>query len=130
MSKVKSDLLYTDTHEWVSVENDIATFGIDDFSQAQTGEIVYVDLPQVGASFSMGDEICVVESVKSASDVYTPISGEVVEKNTKLEERPILINEDCYHNGWLVKIKIKDKKELESLLSAKAYKEKLNNLAS
>lgn len=115
------NLKYTKEHEWVRVEGETAVIGITDYAQEQLGDIVYVELPKEGEEISQGEPFGVVESVKAVSDLYGGLSGEVVEVNDLLSESPETLNEDCYEEGWLVKIKIKDKKELENLLDHKAY---------
>lgn len=113
---------YTDEHEWIDVEGDTATVGITDYAQEQLGDIVFVELPDVGAMLDMGKDAAVVESVKAASDVYAPITGEVVEANAALEEDPALVNTSPEEEGWFFKLTIGDKEELEGLMDAKAYK--------
>jgi glycine cleavage system H protein len=120
---VPQDLFYAKTHEWVSLADGIATVGITDFAQSQLSDLTFVELPEVGAEFNAGDEIAVVESVKAAADVYSPISGEVVEVNTKLDESPELINEDAFGAGWLFKIKVADESDVDDLLDADSYEE-------
>jgi glycine cleavage system H protein len=100
------NLQYLKSHEWVKVEDDIATVGITDFAQDQLGDVVYVELPKVGKIVSSGETIAVVESVKTASDIYSPVSGEVLEVNSALENSPELINESAYENGWLFKVRL------------------------
>ena len=117
---VPNDLLYRESHEWVSA-GEIATVGVSDFAQQQLGDITFVELPEVGETFARNDEIAVIESVKAASDVYAPISGEVVEVNAALEDSPELINSDPFGEGWLFKIKISDESELSELLSSDKY---------
>jgi len=112
---------YTEDHEWVSVDGDVATFGITDHAQEQLGELVFVELPQVGSTLTKGGEAAVVESVKAASDVYAPISGEVVETNTSLDSDPTKVNEDPEGSGWLIKIKLSDSSELDGMLDSDAY---------
>ncbi len=114
-------LKYTDDHEWVSVEGDTATFGITNHAQEQLGELVYVELPAVGAQVTKGGDAAVVESVKAASDVFAPISGEVVAINDTLEAEPTKVNEDPEGSGWLAKIKISDASEMDSMMDADAY---------
>lgn len=115
------NLKYTKEHEWVRVEGETAVIGITDYAQEQLGDIVYVELPEEGEEIGQGEPFGVVESVKAVSDLYGGLSGEVFEVNDLLSESPETLNEDCYEEGWLVKIKIKDKKELENLLDHKAY---------
>ncbi len=122
MSEVRSDLLYRESHEWVRNEGDgTVTVGISDHAQDQLGDMVYVELPETGATFDQGDACAVVESVKAASDAYAPVSGEVVEVNEALEDEPELVNSDPYGDGWMFKIQVSDASELEGLLSAEAY---------
>ena len=120
MSKVIEGLRYADSHEWVKVEGDIATVGITDYAQHALGNIVYVDMPEVGDEVTAGEEFGAVESVKAASDLISPISGEVVEINEALEDNPELVNEDAFAN-WIMKVKVSDVAEIEGLLDAAAY---------
>ena len=113
---------FTDEHEWIDVEGEIATVGITDYAQEQLGDIVFVELPAEGANFAKGDDAAVVESVKAASDVYAPLSGEVVEANTALEDEPALVNSDPEEDGWFFKMRIADTSELEGLMDEGAYK--------
>lgn len=113
---------FTDEHEWIDVEGEIATVGITDYAQEQLGDIVFVELPAEGANFDKGDDAAVVESVKAASDVYAPISGEVVEANGALEDEPALVNSDPEEDGWFFKLRITDPSELEGLMTEAAYK--------
>ncbi|PZU60217.1 MAG: glycine cleavage system protein GcvH [Sphingobium sp.] len=113
---------FTDEHEWIDVAGDIATVGITDYAQEQLGDIVFVELPEEGAKFEKGDDAAVVESVKAASDVYAPISGEVVEANGALEDEPALVNSDPEEDGWFFKLRIADASELEGLMNEAAYK--------
>ncbi|TCS40433.1 glycine cleavage system protein GcvH [Reinekea marinisedimentorum] len=124
MSEVIEKLLYSESHEWVRREADgTVTVGLSDHAQKALGDVVYVELPEVGSEVNMQDEVALVESVKAASDVYTPISGEVLAINDVLADEPQIINESCYDNGWLFKLKPADEAELDSLLSAAAYAE-------
>lgn len=120
MSKVIEGLLYTDSHEWVKVEGEYAYIGITDFAQHQLGNIVYVDIPEVGDEIKQGDEFGAVESVKAASDLLSPVSGEIVEVNEKLTDEPELINQDAF-DSWMLKVKLSDASELKSLMDSKAY---------
>ncbi len=120
MSKILEDLRYADSHEWVKVEGDIATVGITDYAQHALGNIVYVDMPEVGDEVSQGEDFGAVESVKAASDLISPVSGEVVEINEALEDQPELVNEDAFAN-WIMKVKLSDASELDNLLDAAAY---------
>jgi glycine cleavage system H protein len=113
---------FTDEHEWIDVEGDIATVGITDYAQEQLGDIVFVELPEEGKTFDKGDDAAVVESVKAASDVYAPISGEVVEANGALEDEPALVNSDPEEDGWFFKLRVADASELEGLMNEAAYK--------
>ena len=120
MSKILDDLRYADSHEWVKLEGDIATVGITDYAQHALGNIVYVDMPEEGDEVTAGEEFGAVESVKAASDLISPVSGEVVEINSALEDSPELVNEDAYAN-WIMKVKVSDASEIDSLLDAAAY---------
>ncbi|MDF1847662.1 MAG: glycine cleavage system protein GcvH [Parvibaculaceae bacterium] len=117
MSTVK----FTEDHEWVLIEGDIATIGISNYAQEQLGDVVFVELPEVGREVAKGDEAAVVESVKAASEVYAPISGEIVETNDALDETPAKVNEDAEGAGWFVKMKLSDASELEELMDEAAY---------
>ncbi len=112
---------FTDEHEWIDVEGDSATVGITDYAQEQLGDIVFVELPDVGAMVDKGGDAAVVESVKAASDVYAPITGEIMEGNPALEEDPALVNTSPEEDGWFFKMTIGDKAELDGLMDAKAY---------
>ena len=112
---------FTEDHEWVDVEGEIATVGITEYAQEQLGDIVFVELPAEGATFDKGDDAAVVESVKAASDVYSPVSGEVVEANGALEDEPALVNSDAEEDGWFFKLRLTDASELDSLMNEAAY---------
>ncbi|MEM7424550.1 MAG: glycine cleavage system protein GcvH [Pseudomonadota bacterium] len=116
-----STLKFTEDHEWLSVEGDIATVGITNHAQEQLGDVVFVDLPDVGAQVSQGGDAAVVESVKAASDVYAPIDGEIVEVNSALEDEPGLVNSDAQGKGWFMKIRIADTGQLDALMDDAAY---------
>ena len=120
MAKVIEGLLYSESHEWVKVEGDIAVIGITDFAQHAMGDLSYVDMPEVDDELAQGEEFGAVESVKAASDLFSPVSGVVVEINEALEDAPELLNEDAFEN-WIIKVKISDEAELDSLLDAAAY---------
>lgn len=120
MSKVLNDRKYADSHEWVKMDGDIATIGISDYAQHALGNIVYVDMPEVGDEVNQGEDFGAVESVKAASDLISPVSGEVVEVNDELVDKPELINEDAFGN-WIMKVKVSDPSELDSLMDADAY---------
>ena len=117
-----SDVKFSEEHEWVLVEGDVATVGITDFAQNSLGDIVFVELPEVGSEVELGGETGVVESVKAASEVYAPVSGEITEVNEELEANPGLVNEDAEGNGWFFKIKLSKASELDDLMDAAAYK--------
>jgi glycine cleavage system H protein len=122
MSNIPADLRYASTHEWVRSEGGgVFTIGISDHAQQLLGDMVFVELPDVGAQVGTGDDIAVAESVKAASDVYAPISGEVLEVNADLEDAPELVNSDPYGDGWLFKIRAEDPQEVDSLFDAEAY---------
>jgi glycine cleavage system H protein len=122
MSATPSNLKYAASHEWARDEGDgTVTVGVSDHAQDSLGDVVYVELPEVGTSFSAGDEAGVVESVKAASDIYAPVSGEIIAINPELEDTPETINESPYDAGWFFKIKMSDPSELESLMDATAY---------
>ena len=122
MNKIPNELRYTQTHEWVRVEEDgSAVVGITDHAQSALGELVFVDLPDLLQVVHAGDEVCVIESVKAASDVYSPISGKIISVNEELEEAPNLVNSDPYGDGWLFKIHPMDTEEFSELLDADGY---------
>ena len=113
---------YTEDHEWIKVDGDIGTVGITPYAAGQLGDVVYVELPDVGAEFGKGDEAAVVESVKAASEVYAPVSGQVTDVNGALEDAPETVNASADDKGWFLKMKIADASELHSLMNATAYK--------
>ena len=115
-------LYFTKEHEWISVEGDTATVGITDFAQGQLGDIVFVEVPSAGTQVTQGGEAAVVESVKAASDVYAPVSGEVIEGNPALEDDPSLVNTAAESDGWFFKLRLSDPGQLEGLMDANAYK--------
>ncbi|MCB1461428.1 MAG: glycine cleavage system protein GcvH [Nitratireductor sp.] len=116
-----STIRYTEDHEWIAVDGDTATIGITDHAQEQLGDLVFVELPEIGRSLSKGEEAAVVESVKAASDVYAPVSGEVVAVNEELSGDPALVNRDAETGGWLMKVKLSDTGELDALMDRDAY---------
>lgn len=118
---VRSDYKYTSTHEWIKVEGDVATIGITDHAQAELGDVVYVDLPNVGRAVAAGDTVGSVESVKAVSDIYSPVSGEIVEVNDSLGSQSELVNTAPYDNGFMFKVRLSNTAELDGLLSAEAY---------
>ena len=118
-----SDRRYTKEHEWVRVQNDLGTVGITDYAQDQLGDIVYVDLPSPGTQVKQLEKLGEIESVKAVSDLYSPVSGEVVEVNQGVNDRPELVNQSPYDEGWLVRLRLADPAELDNLLTAKQYDE-------
>lgn len=117
------DLKYTKDHEWLKIDGDVATIGITDFAQGELGDIVYVEIETVGDELGHGEVFGTVEAVKTVSDLFMPVSGEVIAFNEALESEPELVNSDAYGEGWMIKLKIADTSELDSLLTAEAYKE-------
>lgn len=120
---VPENLKYTTDHEWVSVEGDIATVGVTDHAQEELTDVVFVELPEVGREVSKGDAIAVVESVKAASDIYSPVTGEVTEGNAEAEGEPALVNTDPHGAGWIFKVRMSDPSELDGMMDAAAYRE-------
>lgn len=116
-----AEVKYTEDHEYIRVDGDIAMVGISNYAQEQLGDVVFVELPEVGKAVSKGDEAAVVESVKAASEVYAPVSGEIAETNADLEANPGMVNEDAEGGAWFVKIKMSDKSELDAYMDADAY---------
>ncbi len=129
MSHLPTELKYATSHEWARLEDGVVTVGITDHAQEALGDVVYVELPEVGDKISAADEAGVVESVKAASDIFTPVTGEVIEINEALEDAPETINGDAYGDGWFFKIRITDESELESMLSADEYQEQIEGEA-
>ena len=121
MSNIPENLKYTEEHEWLALDGDTATLGITDFAQSSLGDIVFVELPDEGTTYDENASFGVVESIKSVSDLYTPISCEILEKNSEIEETPERINDDPY-SAWLIKVKISDSAALSKLMDATAYK--------
>ena len=121
MSKILEGLKYSESHEWVKVEGNIAVVGVSDFAQKEMGEITYVDMPDVDDEVEKGESFGALESVKAASDLYSPVSGTVVEKNDELEDAPEKVNEDAYE-AWIIKVEMSDPSELEGLMDAASYK--------
>ncbi len=119
------DLLYSDSHEWVRDEGGRATIGLTDYAQRELKDIVYVELPEIGSEFRKGESLGVVESVKTVADIFSPVSGKVVETNQTLKDSPQFVNEDPYGKGWIAKMEMEDKGELKTLLSSQAYQELL-----
>ena len=128
MNEVPSDLKFLDSHEWVKVDDNTVKVGISDHAQNELGEVVFVELPAIGDEFVSGDEAAVVESVKAASEVYTPLSGEVIEVNEALEENPEFVNTSPYEDGWFFKLKVSDENlgSIDSLMTAEEYSSMLD----
>jgi glycine cleavage system H protein len=120
---IPKDLRFTREDEWVRKEDDQWVIGVSDYAQQQLGDIVFVELPAVGTALTRGESFGVIESVKAVSDLYAPISGKVVAINEELEERPEVVNESCYHDGWLITIEGAESEELETLMDADAYQQ-------
>lgn len=120
--EIPNELRYSDDHEWVRVDDDTAVVGISAYAVDQLGDIVFVELPEVGATFATGDTFGVVESSKAASDLFCPAGGEIVETNGALEERPELVNEDPYGDGWIVRLRLEDAGQVSRLKDAEAYR--------
>lgn len=120
MSKVIDGLLYSESHEWVKVEGNIAVIGVSDFAQSEMGDITYVDMPDEGDEIAAGEDFGALESVKASSELYSPVSGKVVEVNGELEDAPEMINEDSYA-AWIIKVEMSDPEELKKLMDADTY---------
>lgn len=128
MSTIPSELKYAESHEWVQDNGDgTVTVGITDHAQAALGDLVFVEVPEVGDTFDAGDAFAVVESVKAASDVYAPVSGEVIASNEDLADAPETVNDDAYSAGWIAKIKLDDASELDDLMDADAYSDNIDD---
>jgi len=123
MVQVPEDLLYTEKHEWVKVEGDIATIGITDYAQNQLGDIVYVELPEVGTKVSQMEAFGTIEAVKAVSDLFSPISGEVIEVNQALQDDPAMIKASPYGDGWMIRVRMSNPDELTNLLKPEKYRE-------
>jgi glycine cleavage system H protein len=123
--ELRNDLKYTGTHEWLKLEGDKAKVGITDHAQEELTDIVFVELPEVGKEVIKGEELCVVESVKSVSEIYSPVTGKVTKVNKDLEDAPETVNESPYDEGWLVEIEVSDKSEIDGLLSSEDYKKNI-----
>lgn len=121
MAKILEGLRYSESHEYVKIEGDCAVVGITDFAQEQLGNVVYVDVPEVGDEVTAGETFGAVESTKAASDLVCPVSGEIVEVNEALEDEPELVNKDAFGEGWIIKVKLTNLEEVEQLLDAKGY---------
>ena len=128
MSEIPSDLRYSESHEWVSQDEDgVVRIGITDHAQAQLGDLVFVELPEVGATVGQGDACAVVESVKAASDIYSPVSGEVVEVNESLIDSPETVNNEPYGDGWLFSVRLEDADEVDGLMDHEAYEQHIED---
>jgi len=126
--EIEENFLYTKEHEWVSIEDNIATMGISDYAQEALGDVTYVELPDEETEVEQFEQFVSVESVKAASDIYAPMAGKVIEVNRKLEENPGLVNKDCYGKGWIAKIDVRDMDESTNLMSAEEYRSFLESL--
>lgn len=126
MTTIPANLRYTKEHEWTLIEGDTITVGITDFAQSALGDIVFLEVPEVGSDLKAGSTFGVVESIKSVSDLYSPVTGEVIARNTDLEGSPEKINQDAY-GSWLIKVKMKDSSEINKLLTAEQYQEFCNS---
>jgi len=121
--EVRSDYLYTETHEWIKIENSSGIVGITDYAQDQLHDIVYIELPEIGLNVGKGNVVAEIESVKTVAEVYSPVSGQIIDVNKELETSPELINQSPYDDGWIFKIQISDKNEIKSLLKPEQYLE-------
>ena len=120
---IPNNLKYTKDHEWINVKDGIGTIGITDFAQSELGDIVFVELPSIGEDIAQNDVFGTIEAVKTLADLFSPVSGKIIEINDELENSPEMINSDCYNEGWIVKIKLSNESELSALLSDADYKE-------
>ncbi|MFA6618783.1 MAG: glycine cleavage system protein GcvH [Candidatus Neomarinimicrobiota bacterium] len=120
---IPKELKFAESHEWVKLDGDVATVGISDHAQGELGDVVFVELPEVGDDVSQGEACGTIEAVKTVSDINSPVSGEVVEVNEALEDESTLVNTDCYNKGWIMKVKVSDASELDSLMDAEAYED-------
>ena len=124
---IPADLKYTKDHEWVMIENEIATVGITDFAQGELGDIVYIEVDSLGENLESESVFGTVEAVKTVSDLFMPLSGEIIEFNSELESSPEIVNEDPYNSGWMIKIKLSDVNSASNLLDSKQYKDLISN---
>jgi glycine cleavage system H protein len=124
--RVPRNLLYTETDEWIRIEGDIAVVGVTDYAQKKLKNVIGVELPQKGSRVRKGDSVGVIESIKAVADLYTPVSGEVVEVNERLREEPELVNHEPYGNGWIFKVRISNREEVKDLLTYEKYAEKIS----
>ena len=120
--KIPSDLRYTEEHEWISVDDDVATIGITDYAQGELGDVVFLDLPEAGTKVGQMEAFGTIEAVKTVAELFSPVSGEVIEGNARLEDEPEVINADPYGEGWMVRIRMDDPSELENLLTPDDYR--------
>lgn len=127
--EIEENFLYTKEHEWVSIEDNTATMGITDYAQEALGDVTYVELPEEEAEVEQFEQFVSVESVKAASDIYSPMGGRVIEVNRKLDDAPGLINKDCYGKGWIAKLDVRDMDESTNLMNADEYRNYLDSLA-
>ena len=118
---IPENLKYSKEHEWILIEDDVATIGITDYAQGELGDVVFVELPSEGDTFDVEDEFGTIEAVKAVSSLYCPVNGEIVEVNSELEDAPELVNQDPYGNGWMIKIKLEDTNQLLELMDASSY---------
>jgi glycine cleavage system H protein len=125
--EIPDDLRYSNEDEWTRVEGERAVVGVTDYAQQQLGDIVYVELPEVGATVEQGAPFGVIESVKAVSELYSPVSGKVLEINAELEEHPEWVNDDCYGDGWMIAVRVEEEEEVASLLDAKAYRKHVSD---
>jgi len=123
---IPAELKYTSDHEWVKVEGDLATVGITDYAQGELGDVVFVELPELGMEVSKGESFGTIEAVKAVADLFSPLSGEVMDINESLEDAPETVNKSPFGDGWMVKIKISDTSELDGMMNADAYKEHIS----
>lgn len=123
MRKIDDSLLYTETHEWIKIEGEVATIGITDYAQEQLGDIVYVEIPEMGENIFKGQTFGSIESVKTVTELFAPLTGNVIERNDELASSPELINKEPYKKGWMIKIKFEDKKQITELLSPGDYED-------
>jgi glycine cleavage system H protein len=121
MVEIKSDRRYTKSHEWIKVDGDTITMGVSDFAQSELGDITYLELPEPGEAVTKGEPLGVIESVKAASDIYSPVNGEIVEANDSVIDAPESVNSSPYDDAWLVKIKLSDQSEVDELMDSDAY---------
>lgn len=128
MSVNVKDLKFTKDHEWIRVEGEIAIIGISDYAQKELGDVVYVELPPVGETMEKGDVCSNIESVKAVSDIYCPVTGEIVEANTALEDAPEIVNKDPYGGGWIFKVRMDDSSQLDELMNSDQYEEYLEGI--